>query len=102
PAIMTTTTNQTLRPAAIRTRPIGVEPNALDKAATTMAAEAVNSMEPIRSVFISYSFLFNHPCIYTFHCKKLFRSDRGSGRSRLQAETPQHFFRTGVCSSPKR
>ncbi|PYL22930.1 MAG: hypothetical protein DMF37_11040 [Verrucomicrobia bacterium] len=37
-----------------------MEPNPIDKAAITMAAEAVNSMEPIRSMFISYSFLFDH------------------------------------------
>ena len=35
----------------MRARISGFEPNPIDKAAMTMAAEAVNSMEPIRSVF---------------------------------------------------
>ncbi|PYJ72371.1 MAG: hypothetical protein DME75_05085, partial [Verrucomicrobia bacterium] len=43
-----------------RNRVVALEPNPIDKAAITMAAEAVNSIEPIRSMFISYSFLFDY------------------------------------------
>src|SRR5437879_1487249 len=50
--------NQTPSPTTMRIRISGLEPNPIDKAAITIAAEAVNSMEPIRSVFIDYSFLF--------------------------------------------
>src|SRR2546422_136929 len=53
-------TNQALSQAAIRIRAGALEPNPIDSAAITMAAEAVSSTEPIRSVFIVYSFLFDH------------------------------------------
>src|SRR5207237_10501034 len=46
-----TTTNQLLSERTIRTRVAALEPNPLDNAAMTMAAEAVNSMEPSRSTF---------------------------------------------------
>src|SRR5437870_11158588 len=55
-------TNQALSQAAIRIRAGALEPNPIDSAAITMAAEAVSSTEPIRSVFIVYSFLFDHLC----------------------------------------
>src|SRR5205823_5762503 len=52
-AKITTRTNQRLSPMAMRIRVPVSEANPIDNAATTMAAEAVNSMEPTRSVFIA-------------------------------------------------
>src|SRR5438034_10915529 len=44
----------------MRVRAAAVDPNPMDSAAIMMAAEAVNSTEPIRSMFIGYSFLIDH------------------------------------------
>ena len=44
----------------MRVRAAAVDPNQMDSAAIMMAAEAVNSTEPIRSMFIGSSFLIDH------------------------------------------
>jgi hypothetical protein len=73
---------------AIRTRAAALEAKPIDNAAMTMAAEAVSSMEPIRSVFISHSYLFHHSFsinrVSASFFEKLFGSYQWPG---LQTET---------------
>src|SRR5437867_11075939 len=78
-------TNQAVSQAAIPIRAGALEPNPIDNAAITMAAETVSSTEPIRSVFIVYCFLFDHLCSRRLPARLLRARARyrgGAGRPR--------------------
>src|SRR5205823_8521944 len=92
-----TMTNQAVSQAAIRIRAGALKPNPIDSAAITMAAETVSSTEPIRSVFIVYSFLFDHLCSRRLPARLLRARTRYRGGARRRRPRQSYILLDHAC-----